>query len=52
MKPWDMVSSFRGANTLFQGQQNKSKTDRRENTEKRETEERTQKTDHRRQINR
>jgi hypothetical protein len=39
MKPWDMVSSFRGASTLLQG----SRINRRKIT---------QKTDHRRQINR
>jgi hypothetical protein len=27
MKPWGKVSSFRGANTLFQGQQNKGRSD-------------------------
>jgi hypothetical protein len=42
MKPYDKVSSFRGANTLLQGQQINGQ----------DTEERTQKTDHRRQINR
>jgi hypothetical protein len=42
MKPWDMVSSFRGANTLFQEQQNKDRTQREERTDKEET--------HRRQI--
>jgi hypothetical protein len=26
MKPWDKVSSFRGASTLFLGQQNKDRT--------------------------
>jgi hypothetical protein len=26
MKPYDKVSSFRGANTLLQGQQNKNRT--------------------------
>jgi hypothetical protein len=29
MKPYDMVSSFRGANTLLQGQQNKNRADHR-----------------------
>jgi hypothetical protein len=43
MKPWDKVSSFRGANTLLQGQQIQRGTN---------TEERTQKRDHRRQNNR
>jgi hypothetical protein len=40
MKPYDMVSSLRGANTLLQGQQ-RTKT----HTEKRDTEERSQKVD-------
>jgi hypothetical protein len=44
MKPYDKVSSFRGANTLLQGQQNKG-AERIQNTEKRRTEERTQKAD-------
>jgi hypothetical protein len=35
MKPWDMVSSLRGANTIFSGA-----ADKRTDTEKRETEER------------
>jgi hypothetical protein len=38
MKPWDKVSSFWDANTLFQGQQNKGRTDRSENTERRRRE--------------
>jgi hypothetical protein len=42
MKPYDKVSSFRGANTLHQGQQNKNRGRYRD----RKT------TDHRRQINR
>jgi hypothetical protein len=57
MKPYDMMSSFRGANTLFQGQQNKGRTDQ-ERTQKRDTQERHRreiiegdhKTDHRREI--
>jgi hypothetical protein len=39
MKPYDMMSSFRGVNTLLQGQQNKGRT------KKEITEERTQKAD-------
>jgi hypothetical protein len=35
MKPYDKVSSFRGANTLFQKQQNKNRTQKREHTERR-----------------
>jgi hypothetical protein len=42
MKPWVQVSSFRGANTLFQGQQINGQRQRRE-TLKRETEERSPK---------
>jgi hypothetical protein len=38
MKPWDKVSSFRGANTLFQGQQNKDTQRRRQITEERSKE--------------
>jgi hypothetical protein len=45
MKPYDMVSSFRGANTLLQGQQNKGRRDRREKTEKRDHRRRTEKAD-------
>jgi hypothetical protein len=47
MKPYDKVSSFRGANTLFQGHQINRQTYRvkRHRREK-------QKTDHRKQINR
>jgi hypothetical protein len=30
MKPWEKVSSFRDANSLFQGQQNKGRSDREE----------------------
>jgi hypothetical protein len=45
MKPWDKASSFRDANTLFQGQQNKDReretreerTQRRRETQRRET---------------
>jgi hypothetical protein len=33
MKPWDKVSSFRGANTLLQEQQINGETGRRETTE-------------------
>jgi hypothetical protein len=59
MKPWDKVSSLRGANILFQGQQYKGRSDRRENTRrskrehraKKEHTEEIQKTDHKRQIN-
>jgi hypothetical protein len=42
MKPWDKMSSFRGANTLFQGQQNKGRSDREERSQKRD-----QRSDHR-----
>jgi hypothetical protein len=42
MKPWDKVSSFRGANTLFQGQQNKDTQRRRQITEERSTKEITE----------
>jgi hypothetical protein len=45
MKPYDKVSSRRGANTLLQGQHNKHRRDITEQN-------RTEKTDHRRPINR
>jgi hypothetical protein len=49
MKPWDMVSSFWGANTLFQGQQIKrTDTNRRENIQRREKHKRDQRSDQRR----
>jgi hypothetical protein len=44
MKPYDMVSSLRGTNTLFQGQQ-RIKTGQRKETQKRD-----HRTDHRREI--
>jgi hypothetical protein len=48
MKPYDKVSSFRGANAIFQGQQ-RIKTQRRENTEVKR-EQREHKADHSREI--
>jgi hypothetical protein len=54
MKPYGMASSFWGANTLFQGQQNKGRADRRETEIKREHRrditEGGHRTDHRREI--
>jgi hypothetical protein len=44
MKPWDKVSSFRGANTLFQGQQINGQTQKEERHRREITE------DHRREI--
>jgi hypothetical protein len=45
MKPWGEVSSFRGANTLFEGQQINGQTKRR-HRERRETQRRVEKRSH------
>jgi hypothetical protein len=50
MKPYDMVSSFQGASTLFQGQQNKHREYREERTHRREITEGDHRTNHRREI--
>jgi hypothetical protein len=42
MKPYNKVSSFRGANTLFQGQQNEGRTDEETHRDKERREERSQ----------
>jgi hypothetical protein len=48
MKPYDMVSSFRGANTLFKGQQNEGRSEIKRTLRRQKRKQ--QKTDHRREI--
>jgi hypothetical protein len=45
MKSYDKVSSFRGANTLFQGQQNKGRSDRKKRYKREKREEKSHKRD-------
>jgi hypothetical protein len=42
VEPWGEVSSFRDKNTVFEGQQINGQTDRREDTERRDTEQITE----------